>query len=103
MDFGDLDISDLAPPALDGAVAPLEAEEEPAPVREQPALAAAGIPSPAGGSGPRTCSSTILTWRAPTGWPPPKPRPGWRTWYGRALALDTFQIDLGELFAENKK
>lgn len=102
MDFGDLDISDLAPPALDGAVAPLEAEEEPAPVRE-PALPAAGIPSPAGGSGLEDLQFNDLNLEGPdrlaaTQTPARLAHPV-RT----GTALDTFQIDLGELFAENKK
>ena len=102
MDFGDLDISDLAPPALDGAVEPLEAEEEPAPVRE-PALAAAGIPSPAGGSGLEDLQCNDLNLEGPdrlaaTQTPARLAHPV-RT----GTALDTFQIDLGELFAENKK
>ena len=102
MDFGDLDISDLAPPALDGAVEPLQAEDEPAPVRE-PALAAAEISSPAGGSGLEDLQFNDLNLEGPdrlaaTETPARLAHPV-RT----GTALDTFQIDLGELFAENKK
>jgi hypothetical protein len=102
MDFGDLDISDLAPPALDGAVEPLEAEEEPAPVRE-PALAAAGVSSQAGASGLEDLQFNDLNLEGPDRLAametPARPAHPVRT----GTALDTFQIDLGELFAENKK
>ena len=102
MDFGDLDISDLAPPALDDTAEALEAEEEPASVRE-PALAAAGMSSPAGGSGLEDLQFNDLNLEGPdrlaaTETPARLAHPV-RT----GTALDTFQIDLGELFAEIKK
>jgi hypothetical protein len=102
MDFGDLDISDLAPPALDGVVEPPEAEGEPAPVRE-PALAAAGVSSQAGASGLEDLQFNDLNLEGPDRLAametPARPAHPVRT----GTALDTFQIDLGELFAENKK
>ena len=106
MDYGDLDISDLAPPPLERAsepMEPVEELEETVPVRA-PAFASPVSTVSAGASGLEDLqvndlnldAADELTGGEATGQQLTRPvRTG--------TALDNFQIDLGELFAENKK
>ena len=102
LDFGELDISDLAPPTLASASESSIPEEEP--VREPALAAVAESVEGTVGSGLEDLQFHDLNLETPdklaaataTDRPPTRPvRTG--------TALDNFQIDLGELFAENKK
>ncbi|MDX9835117.1 MAG: hypothetical protein RBT36_07850 [Desulfobulbus sp.] len=105
MDFGNLDISDLAPPALEGAIEGLESNEGPDLVHErEPAFVSATTTAPANASRLEDLQFNDLnlgrtdrmTTNETTGRHLTRPPI-------TGTALDNFQVDLSEFFEETKK